>query len=107
MPVAVFSEPGRDPRGWIISNAYARIIATALTAVQKVQKTILIIRIFPANNRRKIRDYMVETDENTQGAGHRPAKLYRRKKHDAHVRASIEEIIGQSIYDFYEKLKGR
>ena len=27
MPVAVFSETGRDPRGWIISNAYASIIS--------------------------------------------------------------------------------
>ncbi|MBQ7546787.1 MAG: NUDIX hydrolase [Clostridia bacterium] len=176
MPVAVFSEPGRDPRGWIISNAYAciisedsvrqtggddasdaqwfdvgfernkdgdfsldlcyahthlhailtqeetrfgktsfairdsgnlafdhaRIIATALTALregvksietvfdflpekftlsamQKVQETILNKSILPANFRRKIRDFVVETDEYTQGAGHRPAKLYRRK----------------------------
>lgn len=176
MPVAVFSEPGRDPRGWIISNAYAciiseesvrqtggddasdaqwfdvwfeqdkdgdyrldlqyaqtqlhavlteeetrfgrtsftikdsgnlafdhaRIIATALTALregaknvetvfdflpekftltamQKVQETIMNISILPANFRRKIKDFVVETDEFTQGAGHRPAKLYRRK----------------------------
>ena len=176
MPVGVFSEPGRDPRGWIISNAYAsiiseesvkqvggddasdaqwfdvwfeqgkdgdyhldlcfegtelnavlteeetkfgktsfkikdsgnlafdhaRIIATALTALregaknfetifdflpekftltalQKVQETIMNISILPANFRRKISDYVVETDEYTQGAGHRPAKLYRRK----------------------------
>lgn len=27
MPVGVFSEPGRDPRGWIISNAYVSIIS--------------------------------------------------------------------------------
>lgn len=27
MPVGVFSEPERDPRGWIISNAYASIIS--------------------------------------------------------------------------------
>ncbi len=27
MPVGVFSEPGRDPRGWIISNAFASIIS--------------------------------------------------------------------------------
>ncbi len=176
MPVGVFSEPGRDPRGWVISNAYAsiiseesvkqmggddasdaqwfdvwfeqggegdyhldlwyeevelhailteeqtrfgktsfhikdsgnlafdhaRIIATALTALregarnfetifdflpekftltalQKVQETIMNISILPANFRRKISDYVVETDEYTQGAGHRPAKLYRRK----------------------------
>ena len=176
MPVGVFSEPGRDPRGWIISNAFAsiiseesvkqiggddasdaqwfdvwfeqgddgdyhldlcydeiklnailteeetrfgktsfiikdsgnlafdhaRIIATALTVLresaknfenifdflpekftltqlQKVQETIMNISILPANFRRKISDYVVETDEYTQGAGHRPAKLYRRK----------------------------
>ena len=176
MPVGVFSEPGRDPRGWIISHAFAsiiseesvrqvggddasdaqwfdirfergedgnsclslefgetkikavlreeethfsqtsfrvlesgglafdhaRIIATALTALregarnyetlfdflperftltelQKVQETIMNIQVLPANFRRKVSDYVVETDEYTQGAGHRPAKLYRRK----------------------------
>lgn len=176
MPVGVFSEPGRDPRGWIISHAFAsiiseesvkqvggddateaqwfdirfdrqpdgtsllclsydgteirtvlreeetkfgrtsfreesgdglafdhaRIIATALTALregarnyetlfdflperftltalQKVQETIMNIEILPANFRRKVSDYVVETDEYTQGAGHRPAKLFRRK----------------------------
>ena len=176
MPVGVFSEPGRDPRGWIVSCAYAsvisedavkqvtgddasdakwfdvqfagcgdgscqlvlcrediriravlsesetkfgktsftvldsgelafdhaRIIATALTALregaktyetifdflpekftltalQKVQETIMNISVLPANFRRKISDYVVETDEYTQGAGHRPAKLYMRK----------------------------
>lgn len=176
MPIGVFSEPGRDPRGWIISNAFAsiisedsikqiggddasdaqwfdvwfeqgrdgnyhldlfyqgielnavlseeetrfgktsfkivdsgklafdhaRIIATALTALregaknfetifdflpekftltelQKVQETIMNISVLPANFRRKISDYVIETDEYTQGAGHRPAKLYRRK----------------------------
>lgn len=176
MPVGVFSDPGRDPRGWIISHAFAsiiseesvlqvggddaaeaqwfdirfdrqedgnsllsltygdteiravlgeedtrfgrtsfrivdggglafdhaRIIATALTALregarnyetlfdflperftltalQKVQETIMNIQILPANFRRKVSDYVVETDEYTRGAGHRPAKLYRRK----------------------------
>ena len=176
MPVGVFSEPGRDPRGWVISHAFASIIseesvrqvggddaadaqwfdirfertengkeelllqfgetklravlskkeerfgqtsfaieesgglafdhagiiATALTALregarnyetlfdflperftltalQKVQETIMNIQILPANFRRKVSDYVVETDEYTQGAGHRPAKLYRRK----------------------------
>lgn len=177
MPVGVFSKPGRDPRGWIISNAFASVIsedavrqacgddasdaqwfdvwfehdgegdyrlslrygdialnavltgaetmfgktsfqikdsgglafdhagmiATALTALregaksfemifdflpptftltalQKVQETIMNISVLPANFRRKISEYVVETDEYTQGAGHRPAKLYRRKK---------------------------
>ena len=182
LPVGVFSEPGRDPRGWIISNAFfsviteesvkqvggddaadaqwfdvsfekdndgdyrlslslredtasdsihldavltkertkfgksifliknsgglafdhARIIAEAvcllrkyakdfntifdflpekftLNEVQKVQETILDISILPANFRRKINDYVIETDEYTQGAGHRPARLFRRK----------------------------
>lgn len=177
MPVGIFSEPGRDPRGWIISSAYAciiseesvrqqsgddaadaqwfdvefnrgedgddhliltygetrlhavltraqthfgrtsyeikdngqlafdhaRIIATALTALredakdfdvifdflpetftlnalQKVQETIMNISVLPANFRRKIMDLVEETGESTQGAGHRPAKLYRKKQ---------------------------
>jgi ADP-ribose pyrophosphatase YjhB (NUDIX family) len=182
LPVGVFSEPGRDPRGWIISNAFfsviteesvkqvggddaadaqwfdvsfekdndgdyrlslslredtasdsihldavltkertklgksifliknsgglafdhARIIAEAvcllrkyardfntifdflpekftLNEVRKVQETILDISILPANFRRKINDYVIETDEYTQGAGHRPARLFKRK----------------------------
>ncbi len=176
MPVGVFSEPGRDPRGWIVSDAYASIIseesvrqagghdaadarwfdvgfelgkdgdhilslrngdalleavlqetesrfgktkfrikdsgtlafdhagiiATAITALreeaknfetifgflpekftlselQRVQETILNISLLPANFRRKVGDYVVETDEYDRCAGHRPAKLYRRK----------------------------
>lgn len=176
MPIGVFSQPGRDPRGWIISNAFASVIseesvrqmggndasdaqwfdvsferagdgschldlsyagtelnavlaeeetrfgktsfriidggklafdhagmiATALTALregaknfdmifdflpekftltelQKVQETIMNISVLPANFRRKISEYVVETDEYTQGAGHRPARLYRKK----------------------------
>ena len=179
MPIGVFSEPGRDPRGWILSNAFAsiigaesvkqaggddaddarwfdvgfereadgryrlelrcgdieliaaleeeetrfgktsflirdsgglafdhaRIIATALTALregvrhfdtifdflpekftmaelQRVQETVTDISILPANFRRKISDYVTETEEYTQGAGHRPARLYRRKNAD-------------------------
>lgn len=50
-----------------------------LNEVQKVQETILNIDILPANFRRKIGDHVIETDEYTQGAGHRPARLYRRK----------------------------
>ena len=177
MPVGVFSEPGRDPRGWIISNVFASIlgeasvsqrggddaadarwfdisfdrdgdgvsrleltcgeirlqarlrerecrfgktafdiidsgglafdhaqmIATALTALredaknfdsifdflpetftlsalQQVQETIGNISVLPANFRRKVMEYVEETDRYTQGFGHRPAKLYRRKK---------------------------
>ncbi len=176
MPIGVFSKPGRDPRGWIISNAYvsiisedsvnqkgqddakdaqwfdvkfeqnengeynlclnyednelkalltekeerfgittfnvnynegfafdhAEIIATALSmlrndaknieiifdflpekftlsALQRVQETIMNISILPANFRRKISGFVTETDEYTIGLGHRPAKLYKRK----------------------------
>ncbi|MBQ1389712.1 MAG: NUDIX hydrolase [Clostridia bacterium] len=177
MPIGVFSKPGRDPRGWIISNAYvsiiseesvdqkgqddandaqwfdvkfdqnengncilnltydgvelnavlteeqtkfgrtsfiikdsgglafdhAEIIASALSvlrnsaknfdmifdflpekftlsSLQKIQETIMNITVLPANFRRKISGYVTETGEYTQGAGHRPAKLYKRKR---------------------------
>lgn len=52
----------------------------SLTAMQRVQETILDTTILPANFRRKIADYVVETDEYTAGAGHRPAKLFKRKE---------------------------
>lgn len=177
MPVGVFSKPERDPRGWIISNAYvsiiseesvkqvgmddasdaqwfsisfdrseegrysltlnfedvelnavlaeektcfgrtefriidsgglafdhAAIIAMALTvlrneaknyetifdflperftltALQKVQETIMNVSVLPANFRRMVSGYVEETDEYVRGEGHRPAKLYTRKK---------------------------
>ncbi|MBQ4245399.1 MAG: NUDIX hydrolase [Clostridia bacterium] len=177
MPVGVFSEPGRDPRGWVISHAFtcviseetinerggddavdakwfdiefekkedglyrltlvnggeklsavlrktsglfgnsrfeiidsgllafdhASIIATAvsalrsvarnidilfdflpekftLTSLQKVQETVMNTSLLPANFRRKIADYVEETGEQTSGAGHRPAMLYRKKQ---------------------------
>ena len=176
MSVGLFSAPGRDPRGWIISNAFvsviadreetqrsgddaadaqwfdisfeqedggdfrldldrgdihiravlteektgfgltsfrvedsgslafdhAAIIARALTALrsgakdfdfifdflpekftltelQNVQETIMNISVLSANFRRKVANLVEETDEYTEGAGHRPAKLYRRK----------------------------
>lgn len=53
-----------------------------LTALQKVQETIMDISILPANFRRKVAEYVEETDEYTAGAGHRPAKLYKRKQRD-------------------------
>ncbi|MBE6860975.1 MAG: NUDIX hydrolase [Ruminococcus sp.] len=176
MPDAVFSSPGRDPRGWIISNAFvsvmseenlnasggddasdakwfdveftvndsdaelilsseecfitaklrmksvkfgyphfeiidsgglafdhAEIIACALyrlrsiienfdiifdflpekftlSAMQRVQEAILNKPLLPANFRRKASPYIEETDEYLTGAGHRPAKLFRRKQ---------------------------
>lgn len=177
LPVGVFSEPDRDPRGWIISNAYASVISEesvrqagqddaadaqwfcvsfdcdeagayhltltygdvtlhavlkaektsfgrtsfrildcgglafdhaaiiaaalsalrneaknyeavfdflperfTLTAMQKVQETIMNVSVLPANFRRMVSAYVEETDEYLRGDGHRPAKLYRRKK---------------------------
>ena len=50
-----------------------------LAALQKVQETLMNATLVPANFRRKIADYVVETDEYTEGAGHRPARLYMRK----------------------------
>ena len=51
-----------------------------LTAVQKVQETITNVTQLPANFRRKIADYVEETEEYITGAGHRPAKLFIRRK---------------------------
>lgn len=176
MPIGVFSEPDRDPRGRIISNAFvsvvgeenvrlmsgddaidarwfdidfkfesdgvfklrltnadvviaaelketdtrfgetryeliaeaelafdhARIIATALSvlrdkaekgdiafdflpekftlaALQRVQETLIGITLLSANFRRKMADYVEQTDEFTDGVGHRPARLFKRK----------------------------
>ena len=50
-----------------------------LTELQNVQETIMNISILSANFRRKVAGLVEETDEYTEGAGHRPAKLYRRK----------------------------
>ena len=50
-----------------------------LTAVQKVQEAIMNVSQNPANFRRKIADFVEETDEYVTGAGHRPAKLFKRK----------------------------
>lgn len=50
-----------------------------LYALQNVQESLTGVPVAAANFRRKISDYVTETDKYTQGAGHRPAKLYRRK----------------------------
>jgi len=34
MPLGMFSRPGRDPRGWIVSNAYLAIVAKTKSAVR-------------------------------------------------------------------------
>lgn len=52
-----------------------------LTGLQKVQETILGVTLLPANFRRKIMPLVEETDKYTSGAGHRPAKLFKRKIH--------------------------
>lgn len=50
-----------------------------LTGLQKAQESILGIETAPANFRRKVLPFVEETDKISNGAGHRPAKLYRRK----------------------------
>ena len=50
-----------------------------LTELQNVQETVMNISVLSANFRRKVASLVQETDEYTEGAGHRPAKLYRRK----------------------------
>lgn len=51
-----------------------------LLSLQRVQETILDKELLPANFRRKVMPYVEETDEYVTGAGHRPAKLFVRKK---------------------------
>lgn len=50
-----------------------------MSAFQRVQETIMNVSVLPANFRRMVSGYVVETDEYVRGDGHRPAKLYRRK----------------------------
>lgn len=51
-----------------------------LSALQQVQEAITGVPVAVANFRRKIADYVQETDQYVLGAGHRPAKLYTRKR---------------------------
>ncbi len=51
-----------------------------LTEMQRVQETLLGTTLLTANYRRKIAGYVEETEEYTEGASHRPARLFRRKK---------------------------
>lgn len=51
-----------------------------LSALQKVHETLLGISHLTPNFRRKIAAYVEETDEYTEGAGHRPARLFKRKQ---------------------------
>lgn len=49
-----------------------------LTGLQKAYETIQGKPLLTPNFRRKIAGYVAETEEMSDGAGHRPAKLYRR-----------------------------
>ena len=49
-----------------------------LTELQRAFESVLGKPLLVANFRRKIGDYVLETDDIVEGAGHRPAKLYRR-----------------------------
>lgn len=51
-----------------------------LSALQKVQETLMGISHLTPNFRRKIAAFVEETQEYTEGAGHRPARLYKRKE---------------------------
>lgn len=51
-----------------------------LTDLQRVLETVTGVTVQPANFRRKISDLVTETEAVTEGAGHRPAKLFERKK---------------------------
>ena len=51
-----------------------------LSSLQKVQETILNTSLTAANFRRKALNYVEETEERTEGAGHRPALLYKSRK---------------------------
>lgn len=49
-----------------------------LTELQRAFESVQGKPLLIANFRRKIMDYVLETDDTVEGAGHRPAKLFRR-----------------------------
>ena len=49
-----------------------------LTQLQNAVELVLDKELLMANFRRKIADYVIETDQVIDGAGHRPAKLFKR-----------------------------
>ena len=53
-----------------------------LTDLQRVLETVTDVPIQSANFRRKIAGLVTETEAVTEGAGHRPAKLYERKRNE-------------------------
>ena len=46
--------------------------------IQKAYESVLGRTLVAANFRRKIADYVTETEQILEGAGHRPARLFRR-----------------------------
>ena len=50
-----------------------------LASLQRVQETLMGKPLLTANFRRKVCSYVTETDEFTEGIGHRPARLFKRK----------------------------
>lgn len=50
-----------------------------LSEIQKLYELLINKTVTAPNFRRKIFDYVIETNETTSGNGHRPAKLYKRK----------------------------
>lgn len=50
-----------------------------LASLQRVQETLLGTSLLTANFRRKISGLVEETDEYTEGIGHRPARLFKKK----------------------------
>lgn len=50
----------------------------SLSELQNASEIILGKELLTANFRRKMADYVVETDKMIEGAGHRPAKLFKR-----------------------------
>ncbi len=49
-----------------------------LTQLQNAFELILDTKLLAANFRRKVNDYVTETEQIIEGAGHRPAKLFKR-----------------------------
>ena len=50
-----------------------------LSMLQNVQETLMDITHLTPNFRRKIAEYVEETDEYAEVAGHRPAKLFKKR----------------------------
>ena len=49
-----------------------------LTQLQNAFELVLDEKLLAANFRRKINNYVIETEQSIEGVGHRPAKLFKR-----------------------------